>query len=250
MEHKRKKQWILIIMLLLTVCSVFVVYAGREWMFTNPFKPYTFSSVSYASGDGDGCTYVIDDSNRKILKISADGRLLWRACASDKSFLSAERVVADGDGNVYLHDVRIEQGVQIAREGIVKLSSKGKYISTVASVEAEKGSVRRNIVGMVPTEHGVIYMQKEKEGILVSNTEQGSSKVFSVADAQDRILCCAYDRDSDSLFYVTYDGYIQVFYHQGTRSSNHLDIRVPSHQVTHPSLYQIFNPPIYQTNLS
>ena len=93
MEHKRKKQWILIIMLLLTVCSVFVVYAGREWMFTNPFKPYTFSSVSYASGDGDGCTYVIDDSNRKILKISADGRLLWRACASDKSFLSAERVV-------------------------------------------------------------------------------------------------------------------------------------------------------------
>ena len=69
MEHKRKKQWILIIMLLLTVCSVFVVYAGREWMFTNPFKPYTFSSVSYASGDGDGCTYVIDDSNRKILKI-------------------------------------------------------------------------------------------------------------------------------------------------------------------------------------
>lgn len=41
MEHKRKKQWILIIMLLLTVCSVFVVYAGREWMFTNPFKPYT-----------------------------------------------------------------------------------------------------------------------------------------------------------------------------------------------------------------
>lgn len=102
MEHKRKKQWILIIMLLLTVCSVFVVYAGREWMFTNPFKPYTFSSVSYASGDGDGCTYVIDDSNRKILKISADGRLLWRACASDKSFLSAERVVADGDGNVYL----------------------------------------------------------------------------------------------------------------------------------------------------
>ena len=44
--------------------------------------------------------------------------------------------------------------VQIASEGIVKLSSKGKYISTVASVEAEKGSVRRNIVGMVPTEHG------------------------------------------------------------------------------------------------
>lgn len=145
MEHKRKKQWILIIMLLLTVCSVFVVYAGREWMFTNPFKPYTFSSVSYASGDGDGCTYVIDDSNRKILKISADGRLLWWACASDKSFLSAERVVADGDGNVYLHDVRIEQGVQIASEGIVKLSSKGKYISTVASVEAEKGSVRRTL---------------------------------------------------------------------------------------------------------
>ena len=215
MEHKRKKQWILIIMLLLTVCSVFVVYAGREWMFTNPFKPYTFSSVSYASGDGDGCTYVIDDSNRKILKISTDGRLLWRACASDKSFLSAERVVADGDGNVYLHDVRIEQGVQIASEGIVKLSSKGKYISTVASVEAEKGSVRRNIVGMVPTEHGVVYMQKEKEGILVSNTEQGSSKVFSVADAQDRILCCAYDRDSDSLFYVTYDGKIYKYTDSG-----------------------------------
>ena len=38
-----------------------------------------------------------------------------------KSFLSAERVVADGDGNVYLHDVRIEQGVQIAREGIAVL---------------------------------------------------------------------------------------------------------------------------------
>ena len=41
MEHKRKKQWILIIMLLLTVCSVFVVYAGRAWMFTNHFKTYT-----------------------------------------------------------------------------------------------------------------------------------------------------------------------------------------------------------------
>lgn len=86
MEHKRKKQWILIIVLLLTVCSVLAVYAGREWMFTNPLKPYTFSAVSYASGDGDGCTYVIDDSNRKILKISADGRLLWQTCALIKVF--------------------------------------------------------------------------------------------------------------------------------------------------------------------
>ena len=40
MEHKRKKQWILIIVLLLTVCSVLAVYAGREWMFTNPFKHF------------------------------------------------------------------------------------------------------------------------------------------------------------------------------------------------------------------
>ena len=28
-------------------------------------------------------------------------------------------------------------------------------------------------MGMVPTEHGVIYMQKEDDSILVSNTEQG-----------------------------------------------------------------------------
>ena len=41
MEHKRKKQWILI-MLLLTVCSVFVVYAGREWMFAILLNLYTF----------------------------------------------------------------------------------------------------------------------------------------------------------------------------------------------------------------
>ena len=59
MEHKRKKQWILIIVLLLTVCSVLAVYAGREWMFTNPFKPYTFSAVSYASADVDGMDYQI-----------------------------------------------------------------------------------------------------------------------------------------------------------------------------------------------
>ncbi len=71
---------------------------------------------------------MIDDSNRKILKISAYGRLLWRACASDKSFLSAERVVADGDGNVYLHDVRIEQGVWIASEVIRQTVIKGKNI--------------------------------------------------------------------------------------------------------------------------
>ena len=68
MEHKKKKQWILIIVLLLTVCSVLAVYAGREWMFTNPFKPYTFSAVSYASGDGDGCTYAVSYTHLDVYK--------------------------------------------------------------------------------------------------------------------------------------------------------------------------------------
>lgn len=208
-KQKRKKQLIVgIVLIFLSVCSIFTIYVGKDWLFANPFKAYAFSAISYASRDADGCTYVIDDSNRKILKISADGRLLWMAGASDESFLSAERVVADGDGNLYVHDVRVAQGVQIGYENIVRLSSSGRYISTVASIKAGKNSVRRSIVGMVPTEHGVIYMKKENNSIVLYNTEQDSSKEFFVENAQDMVLCCTYDKDNDTLFYVTYNGRI------------------------------------------
>lgn len=206
-----KKHLIVMIGLIVSVLSIITVYAGRDWLFVNPFQPYSFSGVSYASRDIEGNTFVVNNSNTEVLKISSEGRLLWRSRASDKSFLSAGRVVADEEGNVYVHDVRIAQGVRIASEGIVKLSADGKIISTIDTIDAEKDCVRQSIVGLVPLKQGVIYIKKGENSITLCNTEQESSVEYPVKDAENMIFGCAYDKDNDVLFYVTYDGKIYQY---------------------------------------
>lgn len=207
----RKKHLMVMIGLIIAVCSIVTVYVGRDWLFVNPMKPYSFSGVSYASRDAEGNTLVIHNSNMEIVKLSAEGKLLWKSCASDESFLSAGRVVADEDGNIYVHDVRIAHGVQIDSEGIVKLSPDGSLLSTIDTIEAEKNCVKQRIVGLVPLDHGVVYMKKGADGITLCNTQQGSSVVYQIDNAENMVLCCTYDNDHDVLFYVTYDGKIYQY---------------------------------------
>ncbi len=210
-----KKHLTVIIGLILFVCSVVAAFIGRKWLFVSPFQPYALSGVSYASKDAEGSTLVIGNSNLDILKISAEGELLWRACASKKSFVSADRVVADGDGNIYVHDVQIAQGVQVASESIVKLSAEGKRISVIDTIDAQEDCVRQMIVGLVPLEHGAVYMKKEADRIVLYNTERESSVVFPLDNAEATVLCCAYDTEHDTLFYSTYDGKIWQYQNGG-----------------------------------
>lgn len=206
-----KKHLIAMTGLIIVVFAMVTVYVGRDWLFVNPMKPYSFSEVSYASRDAEGNTLVVHNSNTEIVKLSAEGKLLWKSCASDQSFLSAGRVVADEEGNVYVHDVRIAHGVQIASEAIVQLSPDGKLVSTIDFIEAEKNCVKQSIIGLVPLEHGVVYMKKGEDSIMLCNTQQESSVVYRIKDAEDMVLCCAYDSEHDVLFYVTYDGKIYQY---------------------------------------
>lgn len=193
------------------IASIFIVCFWKEWLLVNPFASYTFSDVSYASRDSEGNTYVVCDSGSEILKLSSDGKLLWKTGSSEEGFLSAGRVVADSEGNIYVYDVRIAQGIQIASEQIVKLSPDGRFDSVMALVDDRAGTVRQSIVGLVPKESGAVYMVKDEEGIVLCDLEEEGSVSYPLNAAESTVLNSAYNSEDEVLYYVTYDGKIYQY---------------------------------------
>ena len=209
MQKFVKKRYITILFSIL-ILLLMAVYMGKTWIFADPFKDYPLSEVIYASKDSDGNTLIANNSSLDVLKIGKSGKLIWKASASEDTFASVDRVVTDGQGNVYIHDVRIDQGVRIKREGIVKLNSEGRYISTILSFDAPRDCVRQMIVGIIPLEKGVICFKKSRNTIEMHDTNTGLVRKIKIQNAEGIVSTCAYDTESGDFFYLTYSGDVWV----------------------------------------
>ena len=208
-KEKRRRNRIIVSVTLL-ILSVVIVILLREWIGVNPFKPFALDNVYSGAADKEGNLYVIDDANSRLLKIDPDGKLVWKAKGSDTTFESADNIVCDDEGNIYIHDVRILQGVRIASESIVKFSSDGKYIGEIkkwdysSKRQKTKNRMRSCVAGMTGKEHSVTYMLKSGNALYAVDEELNDVKSYSFPDVENKVLSCTYD--NGRVWYTTYDG--------------------------------------------
>lgn len=74
--------------------------------------------------DNQGNVYVLDPDNRRVLKFSSEGELLWRSGrrgGGPGEYQLPTRIAVDSEGNVYVYD--------LARPGLTILDSSGSYVS-------------------------------------------------------------------------------------------------------------------------
>lgn len=208
-KEKRRRNRIIVSFTLL-ILSVVIVVLLRGWIGVNPFKPFALVNVYSGAADKEGNLYIIDDANSRLLKIDPDGKLVWKVKGTDTTFESADNIVCDDEGNIYIHDVRILSGVRIASESIVKFSSDGRYIGEIKkwdySGKRKKAEdrMRACVVGMTGQEHSVIYIQKSGNALYAIDEESNDTNTYHFPDVDDIVLSCAYD--NGRVWYTTYDG--------------------------------------------
>ncbi len=207
-EKKRKRR--IIFSVLLLIFSIIVVIQLHNWINVNPFRPFELSNVYCSTIDKYGNMYVIDDSNSRLLKIDSEGRLLWKKKASGKTFENAYNISCDDEGNIYIQDVRIDSGVRLASESVVKFSTDGKFLGVLRTYnymgenKSSEVTMRESIVGLSGQEHSVMYTRKGKDALYEIDEEQSICETYPFPDAFDTVLSCAYD--NGRIWYTTYDG--------------------------------------------
>ena len=214
-KEKRRRNRIIVSVTLLLL-SIVIVILLREWIGINPFKPVILENVYSGAADKEGNLYIIDDANSRLLKVDPEGKLIWKVKGSGTTFESADNIVCDDEGNIYIHDVRILSGVRIASESIIKFSSDGKYIGEIkkwdysSKRQKAKDRMRSCVAGMTGKEHSVTYMLKSGNTLYAVDEELNDVKSYSFPDVENKVLSCAYD--NDRLWYTTYDGRLYEYF--------------------------------------
>lgn len=209
-RKEKKKRNRIILSTILFVFSVAITICLHRWINVNPFAPFALDNVYCATSDQEGNLYVVDDGYSRLLKISPDGKLIWKVEGSDSTFEKADNIVCDDDGNIYIHDVRILTGVRIASESIVKFSPEGKCLGEIKKWDysgvrqAARNRMRAEVVGMAGQEHSVLYIQKMDNVLYAIDEQERSVEKFSLENAEDTVLSASYE-DGD-LYYTTYGG--------------------------------------------
>lgn len=211
-KRNSKKSIIFItIAILLFFGSVLSLYFMKRWAFLKLTSTVPLYSASSACYDADGNILVIGNSGTELIKLSPDHKVLWRDTSMLGYFDSPADVVADGEGNVYIHDVDTLSGVRLKGESIVKFNPDGNEKEEIKSIVLGKDTVRKSVVGMIPKDKGIYYAVKGDAGITLYDTESDDARFFFCMNAEKRVLSCTYDLKRDQFYYATYDGKIYRF---------------------------------------
>lgn len=117
---------------LLALVSMYYVLSNYTVLQKNPFNDHL--SIDYPSNavrDENGFSYIIDNSKRRITKISPNGKIQYiinGGDRSDGSFFYANDIAVDDNGNIYVLNMILDKyGFFTVKEQIVKYSPNGKF---------------------------------------------------------------------------------------------------------------------------
>ena len=207
--------FIMMISALSSLCMIFI----RTDIFSNSFSAdLPFENPLFAASDGKNCVYIIDSSQRRILKTSLDGKLLLciKGGRRDKdTFYNASEICPLSDGSFYLINVIPDSGGFFTEaEEIQQYSSDGKFQRTVfrrdySSNERNSYLVQRGSLQKLSADNsGVRWFEIDDEGI-IEYFSSGSSlisskRLFTMKSAPAYLsFVCG---DNSSLFYSTKRG--------------------------------------------
>ncbi|MCR5023605.1 MAG: MFS transporter [Lachnospiraceae bacterium] len=210
-QKSRKYLFIIAVVILLLFASVITLYFMKRWIFTKALSSVPLYSASYASYDTEGNLIVIGNSGSELTKLSPEKKVLWTDYAILGSFNSAADAVADGEGNIYIHDVVTLSGVRLKGENVIKFDPDGNNKEVIKEIVLPPESVRKSVVGMIPKEKGIYYAIKSDPGITLYDSESDEQKFFFCMNAEKRVLSCVYDEKNNEFYYSTFDGKIYRF---------------------------------------
>ncbi|HPW52231.1 MAG TPA: AAA family ATPase, partial [Spirochaetota bacterium] len=145
------KTTILIFVIILSALSIAGIAFFRSDVFSNSFSAVLpFEYPLFSASDGNGCVYIIDSSQRRILKTSLDGKVLLLIEGGKRkknSFYNASEICPLSDGSFYIINVIPDSGGFFTEaEEIQKYSSYGEYQHTVFRREYSSGEKKSYLV--------------------------------------------------------------------------------------------------------
>ncbi len=170
------------------------------------FKDYYYEDTKFISCDERGDYLIVDQAGTRLLKVSADGVLQWKKDASDGWF-SDIRQVFSSQGKIYIHDVRIEEGIRISEESVLECDEEGNLVQSLAHYMYTERTLQPHIVGLSPTKDGISYIYKTPEEIRLITPGTGE-RSFSFENAGTMLHRAVYDDETDVVYLCTYDGRI------------------------------------------
>ena len=199
----------LIVSLIVGIIAAAALYGLQDYATANPFEDLTYEDTKYCSLDENGNSLIVDKAGTRLLKVSPEGVLQWKREAEGSAFSDIRQVVASKD-RIYLHDVKIEEGIRIREESILELDAKGRLKNTVAHYLYSERTLQPHIVGMTPTENGIAYVYKTTDEFRLVLPGVGE-RSCPMPEAGVFLHRAVYDEASDTIYYDTFNGQIRRY---------------------------------------
>ena len=166
--------------------------------------------------DGQQDTYIVDDSMMRILKVDAQGRVVWRAYGGSRgqAFYRCRDLTVDEHGQVYvLNQVYGADGRTIMKESIEKFSPAGTFLKTVVSYsyaeEAQKPELYGWILSLRCIGNELYYAYAKKDSIELCRATGTAPELLystSLSEARSAVMACVLGYDQKSLYYISKRG--------------------------------------------
>jgi predicted MFS family arabinose efflux permease len=202
-------------LLLIGICLLAGIYAKRnlEHLDTPPWVPaLRLQYPQYAVADQSENLYVIDDSERRVVRIDAQDKIslvLNGGLREPGSFFYAKSVEVDNRGNIYvLNNTFDDKGYYLQREEILQYSPQGDLIKTVYQREFKPDEVtattaqRGQIKGLKFFDGKLVWFVVDSKGITPESfqtdmpsqpAQKGRSYVLEAADLKLGNIHTTYD---------------------------------------------------------
>ncbi|HOR45246.1 MAG TPA: adenylate/guanylate cyclase domain-containing protein, partial [Spirochaetota bacterium] len=258
---KFSKTIIILFIMIFSALSAVGIALWRSDVFSNSFSAeLPFEYPLFSASDGNGYVYIIDSSQRRILKTSMDGKILLLVEGGKKeknSFYNASELCPLSDGSFYIINVIPDSGGFFTEsEEIQKYSADGKFQKTVFRREYSSGEKKSYLVQrgslqkLSGDSNAIRWYEVDEEGIIEyysSGTSQiSSNRIFSMKSAAAYISFVS--GDNSSLFCSTKRG--EIYKINSGRKETVYSYSGETDKTFVPWDISVFNKKIYFTDIA
>jgi class 3 adenylate cyclase/HAMP domain-containing protein len=258
---KFSKTVIILFIMIFSALSAIGITFWRSDVFSNSFSAVlSFEYPLFSASDGSGYVYIIDSSQRRILKTSLDGKILLLVNGGKRendSFYNASELCPLSDGSFYIINVIPDSGGFFTEaEEIQKYSADGKFQKTVFRREYSSGEKKSYIVQrgslqkLSGDSNAIRWYEIDEEGIIEyissGSSQISSNRIFSMKSAAAYISFVS--GDNSSSFCSTKRG--EIFKINSGKKETVYSYSGETDKIFVPWDISVFNKKIYFTDIA
>lgn len=191
-----------------------IIYHLLDSFFQNPLDTNLhFTNPSFVAADPQNNMYIIDQSRKRIVKVSAAGDVDFIVEGGKRdsgSFFSASELTVDDNGFFYVLNIVLDsEGAYVQKEEIIRYNQAGKYDGTVYAKEYPEGEgpLREGWISSLSCLDGKIYCyfkgqdDVEMYTIPLNGGKVENKKILSLENA--RVMLVDIKGDGKGNFYYS-----------------------------------------------